>query len=197
MLELKETDIYTIQFSKSGYLQYADFEVDKKTNRLITKNFVVCYQKQSEVPSLKNANTIEDALKIIKDYSFGNRAKIHRKNGNPIGKKKDINYLKLSNEFKEEIKKVYTNFWNKKIVPILNKENWKIENNYITINNKDPEKNYIYEQINFLCYKILYSAGKCKYNSFKSETGYETDYLGDFICNLNEEAIKNGKKKTK
>lgn len=180
-------DVYTIEFSKSGVLQYADFNVNAETEELLTKSFHVDYQKPEEIPSLENAHTIEDALKIIKDYSYNNKAKLFKKNGMPIS----VNYSKVTESkilFEETISKVYSDTWNSVIVPLLNDQNWTILNFDLLIDNQNIESySDLYNQINYMCYSLLKSIDACKTDKF--ENGYIKNYIPIFLCKCNYELL--------
>ncbi len=116
---------YTIKYSKAGVRQYADF--NEKDGVIVSKSFNPSWVKISEVPSLDNANTIDEILEIIKEFSY-DTAEIYLINGQLP---KYYRNKKLKSDIKARIKivdeiiaKQCTEFLIKNVVPILIKNKW-------------------------------------------------------------------------
>jgi hypothetical protein len=115
---------YTIRYSKGGIAQFANFNYSDGV--LKSHNFCPRFVKISEIPSLEGLNEIEDILKVIKDWSFCNQARIILKNGNLPDYKSDEKINKCSQDFEKFFNKLCFDFFKSEILPILRKNKWKI-----------------------------------------------------------------------
>lgn len=125
---MKEEKTYTIKYSKSGILQYADFKY--KEGKLVYHNFRPSYAKITDVPSLENLNEIEDILEVIKKFSYANRAEIYLINGrypelyqHPTI---DKSLEKADETYSNFVGKLTTDFFKKELLPLIRKNKWKV-----------------------------------------------------------------------
>jgi len=122
----------TIRYSKAGYNQYATFGVVE--DKVTSKSFYPSYVNIDDVPSLDGADTIEDILKIIRDFSYNNDADIYSINGempeyfNNTTVKESI--TKYSDLLRNAIEDTFLKFFNENILPIINKNNWKLAHSW-------------------------------------------------------------------
>lgn len=72
---MKNKITYTIQYSKGGILQYADFRFEN--NKLVYNSFYPKWAKTEEVPKVDNLTTIDEILTVIGNFAF-RPAKIYK-----------------------------------------------------------------------------------------------------------------------
>lgn len=119
---------FTIRYSKSGVYQYADFKYSN--GKLISNSFRPNWVKLNEIPSLDGIEAIEDILRIIKDFSYGNHAEIYLINGvfpEYYNNKTVTDSIEsCEKSFEIFIHQLCLDFFKKEILPILEKNAWKI-----------------------------------------------------------------------
>lgn len=159
---------YTIKFSYAGIRQYADFRYNTN-GELVNHDFRVRYSRGEDVPSIDGLTDINDILEKIKEVSFNNRAEIYLINGNPVNyhnnekAKEDISNFAI--KYEELIREEATKFFEKHIVPIIVKNDWKISHSsfYVPVLiEKDDEGEWdnVYQcededDLEYLCYKFV------------------------------------------
>jgi len=162
---------YTIRYSKAGYYQYATFYVDTD-GKINNKRFHPSHVNVNNIPSLENANTINEILEIIKEFSYGNKAEIYLINSqppfyynNPELKQRIKTRIDIVNE---TISKQCTEFFLKDVVPILIQNNWMVTTSHIgmpVLACKDDNnewcniKNGKDNELEYICYSFITGLG--------------------------------------
>lgn len=171
---------YTLRYSKSGIMQYATFITNNDI--LVNPTFSCAYQRKETLPDVTNCKTIEEVIKIIAEYSYDKICEIWMLDGNPIGftdtDSENINTMEI------EFSKLIQIFYKTCLQPLLPKEcTIKYENICIEDQELKDIEEYrpLYNMLNYICYKFLYSIGIVKYNDFKSEVRYIEDYTSKVI----------------
>jgi len=171
---IKVTKAYTIKFSKAGICQYAYFSEDSDGN-IVHPSFHPRYCNSSEIPSLDGLKTIEEILKVIKDFSFCKRAEIYLINGMPVGVYKNKKAIKHVESFESRLEsfleKEAISFFEKVLEPIMKKNKWFISASYMigmpVLIAKDENNEWDNipsgkkeEEFEYLCYKFVSCLGK-------------------------------------
>jgi len=157
---------YVIRFSYGGIAQYASFyEVEGK---LYDPTFSVQYAKSGEIPSVKDVETIEEALAIIKQFSYGNNTKIYKINGLSTNYYHNTKVRAVVNGSN----KIYTTFRDKFIIgffeevlePIMQKNKWFLARSHMGVlvlisKNEDDEwdnipNDILQEDFEYICSQI-------------------------------------------
>jgi len=115
---------YTIQYSKAGVRQFADFNYSKDV--FVSHSFHPSWVKQDEIPSFEGIEHIEDFLRIIKEWSDGNQAEIILINDNPPNYKSQDVIRKCEIEFRDYFNSLCLKVFTSEILPILKRKRWKI-----------------------------------------------------------------------
>lgn len=163
---------YTIRYAYAGIYQYADIRF--KDGIIFDKSFRPRYvSNNTVVPSLDNADNIEEILEIIKGFSYNKRAEIYLINGNypeyhyneQVKVDVKIHSDIINNTIKEELYLFFTTH----IAPILIKNNWFISTSWCghpVLINKDENgewQNIKNERdgdlIEFMCFRLLNEVG--------------------------------------
>ena len=120
---------YTIRYSKAGVRQFADFNYSK--DKFISHSFRPSWVKQDEFPSFEGIEHIEDFLRIIKEWSYGNQAEIILINGNPPNYTSQDVIRKCEIEFREYFNSFCLKVFTSEILPILKRKRWKISKSWM------------------------------------------------------------------
>jgi hypothetical protein len=181
MIKIDKT--YTIKYSKSGVCQYSDFRYSN--GKLVSSNFSPSWVSEEDVPSLEGLNDIEDILKVIKDFSFANRAEIYLINNEPVyfyeneTAKKSLK--SINEKYEKFMEQISYDFFAENIKPILTKKGFKISTSWCgmpVLIKKDEEGEWQNiereeKEIDYLCYNFLYEVGLSDESiNLKTETGY-------------------------
>lgn len=121
--------VYTIKYSKRGINQYA--EVRCIDNKVISKELNCRYCTIDELPSLDTASTLEEILKIIKEFSYTKEAVVYLINGEFPAYYIQQGKVKKSLETAEEKYRLFMNdlafnFFKTELLPLLERNNWKL-----------------------------------------------------------------------
>ena len=115
---------YTIAYSKGGVKQFADFRYSE--GKFVSHSFHPSWVKQDELPSFEGIEHIEDFLRIIKEWSYGNRAEIILINGNVPNYTSQSIINQCEIEFREYFSFFCLKVFTSEILPILRRKKWKI-----------------------------------------------------------------------
>lgn len=178
---------YTLRYSKSGIMQYADFTIDEN-QILVNPTFSCAYQAKDSWPDVSNYTKLEEVIKIISDYSYDKKCEIWKiDNILYCSTKKDIDELTL---ISDQLYLLFKQFYDSIIKPKLPK-NAKIAYGSICINKKDirdiSKYQDLYNNLNYLSYKFLYNLGLTEYNNFESEVRWVDNYLYDILIKVPDE----------
>ena len=119
---------YTIRYSKGGILQYADFKYAE--GKLVHNSFYPSWVRADEVPDISQLTDINEILKVIKEFSYANRAEIYLINGQPpfmenrTQEKEFVKgiSIKLEAFYTKEINRYYKKF----LKPFILKQGWSL-----------------------------------------------------------------------
>jgi hypothetical protein len=191
---------YTIAYSKGGVRQFADFNYSEGI--LKTHSFRPNWVKSEEIPSLEGLNEIEDILKVIKDWSYCQQAKIILINGNLPNYNSGERIKKCAEDFEIFFNKLCLSFFQSEILPILRRNKWKISCSWAgyTILIKKNKKDWVnvdtYHEDSMLIDNICNNFLKKVINSKvqfrpKYEHGYVSgDNLSEFTYWLPQDKLK-------
>lgn len=192
--------IYTIKYSKGGVSQFADFRYSDGV--FIDHSFRPSWVKTCEVPSLDGITEIEDFLKVIKEWSYGNQAEIILIDGNVPGYTSGKLISEYQKDAEDYFNKICLSFFKSEILIIIKKNKWKISYSWMgrpVLIKKDGEGEWgnvdSYSKdsmlIDNICNRFLTRVLDTDIElNLKSEHGY---YSGDsftkFISYINEDEL--------
>jgi hypothetical protein len=168
MSQLKYDKNYIIRYAKSGIYQYANFM--EFEGKIVNKWFHPTWVNINEIPSLDNANTIDEILTIIKEFT-GNRAEIYKINGMLVDYYNNKQVQIDTDAHIATVEKVIENecikFFQTHVQPILIKNNWFISYSWcgkpvIIYKDENGEWDNIKEDntlIEYMCYRLINGLG--------------------------------------